>query len=192
MRNPLWREYVMPFVLVVGLLGVATVAFDYLLHRFDLVWVGRYLGIPGTLLIIISLTYSLRKRKFIESGNPRKLLRLHEVGAWLGSLMVLVHAGIHFNTWLPWLAIIAMGINVISGLVGRLLLDRSRRHLMQQRQHLQQRGLSAEEVEREIFWDTIMVKAMQQWRTVHIPIFILFAVLALGHILSIFIFWGWS
>jgi hypothetical protein len=26
---------------------------------------------------------------------------------------------------------------------------------------------------------------------VHIPIFIVFAVLALGHIISVFLFWGW-
>lgn len=85
-----------------------------------------------------------------------------------------------------------MGINVISGLVGRLLLDRSRGHLMRERKQLQESGLSTEEIEHEIFWDTVMVKAMQKWRTVHIPIFILFAVLAFGHIISIFIFWGWS
>ena len=33
--------------------------------------------------------------------------------------------------------------------------------------------------------------AMAKWRKVHIPIFIVFAVLAIGHIVSIFLFWGW-
>jgi hypothetical protein len=34
---------------------------------------------------------------------------------------------------------------------------------------------------------------MAKWRKVHIPIFIVFAVLALGHIIvSIFLFWGWA
>ena len=42
---------------------------------------------------------------------------------------VLIHAGIHFNAILPWLATVAMGVNVISGMVGKLLLDRSRRHV---------------------------------------------------------------
>jgi len=32
---------------------------------------------------------------------------------------------------------------------------------------------------------------MAQWRKVHIPIFIVFVVLSLGHIASIFLFWGW-
>ncbi|MBY0465808.1 MAG: hypothetical protein K2W33_12785, partial [Burkholderiales bacterium] len=58
----LWKAHILPFTLLVGLLAVATLAGDYLLHRLNLVWVGRYLGIPGTLLIIGSLIYSLRKR----------------------------------------------------------------------------------------------------------------------------------
>ena len=69
MTNNLWRNHILPFTLLVGLLGVATLVGDYLLHRFNLVWIGRYLGIPGTLLIIGSLIYSLRKRKMITSGN---------------------------------------------------------------------------------------------------------------------------
>ena len=102
MTNNLWRNHILPFTMLVGLLGVATLVGDYLLHRFNLVWIGRYLGIPGTLLIIGSLIYSLRKRKMITSGNMKSWLSMHEVGTWLGSLMVLLHAGIHFNAILPW------------------------------------------------------------------------------------------
>ena len=192
MTSSLWRRHVLPFTLLLGMLAVATIAGDYLLHRLNLVWVGRYLGIPGTLLIIGSLVYSLRKRKVITTGNPKTLLTLHEIGTWLGSLMVLVHAGIHFNAILPWLATVAMGVNVISGMVGKLLLGRSREHVLGQRDHYQLRGLSKAEVERAVVWDAVTLDAMAKWRKVHIPIFIVFAVLALGHIVSIFLFWGWS
>ena len=191
MKTSLWRRHVLPFILLLGLLAAATLAGDYALHRLNLVWVGRYLGIPGTLLIIASLVYSMRKRKYISSGNPKTLLKLHEFGAWLGSLMVLVHAGIHFNALLPWLATVAMAVNVVSGMVGKLLLERSRRHVQGQRDHFQLRGLSRSEVEQAVFWDAVTVDAMKQWRTVHIPIFLVFVVLALGHISSIFLFWGW-
>jgi hypothetical protein len=85
-----------------------------------------------------------------------------------------------------------MGVNVVSGLVGKLLLDRSRRHVLGQREHYQLRGLSRPEVEQEVFWDAISLDAMTQWRKVHIPIFIAFAVLSLGHIASVFLFWGWA
>lgn len=78
MTSSLWRQHILPFTLLLGLLAAATLAGDYLLHTMDLVWVGRYLGIPGTLLIIASLTYSLRKRKYITQGDPKTLLKLHE------------------------------------------------------------------------------------------------------------------
>jgi hypothetical protein len=192
MTTSLWRQHILPFTFLLGILAVAALAGDFFLHRLDLVWVGRYLGIPGTLLIIVSLVYSLRKRKLIKSGSPRSLLTFHEFTAWLGSLMVLIHSGIHFNAILPWLATIAMGINVISGLVGKMLLDRSRRHVQGERERYQLRGLSRPEVEQAVFWDAVSLDAMTQWRKVHIPIFIAFAVLAIGHIVSIFLFWGWS
>ena len=191
MNKSLWGRHVLPFILLLGLLTAATLAGDYALHRLNLVWVGRYLGIPGTLLIIASMVYSMRKRKYITSGNPKTLLKLHEFGAWLGSLMVLIHAGIHLNALLPWLATVAMAVNVVSGMVGKLLLERSRRHVQGQRDNFQLRGLSRPEVEQAVFWDAVTVDAMKQWRTVHIPIFLVFVVLALGHIFSIFLFWGW-
>jgi hypothetical protein len=191
MKKSLWREHVLPFSLVLGLLSAATLAGDFVLHRLNLVWIGRYLGIAGTILIIGSMVYSLRKRKIIMAGTPQNLLRLHELSAWLGSLMVLIHSGIHFNAILPWLATLAMSVNVVSGMVGKLLLDRSRRHVQGEREHFQLRGLSRLEVEQSLFWDAVTLDAMAQWRKVHIPIFIVFAVLALGHIVSIFLFWGW-
>ncbi|WP_114969678.1 hypothetical protein [Rhodoferax ferrireducens] len=191
MKNSLWHEHVLPFTLLLGLLAATTLAGDYLLHRFNLVWVGRYMGIPGTVLIVGSLYYSLRKRKYVASGDPKSLLKMHEFSAWLGSLMVLIHAGVHFNAILPWLATIAMGVNVISGMVGKMLLKRSRQHVQGEREKFQLRGLSKTEVEQSVFWDSVALGAMTQWRKVHIPIFIVFAVLALGHIFSIFLFWGW-
>jgi hypothetical protein len=190
-KSSLWRGHVLPFALLLGLLAAATLAGDYLLHSLNLVWVGRYLGIPGTLLIIGSLYYSARKRKWVSTGDPKSLLTLHEFGTWLGSLMVLLHAGIHFNAILPWLATVAMGVNVISGLVGKMLLSRSRQHVQGERERFQLRGLSKTEVEQAVFWDAVALGAMAQWRKVHIPIFIVFAVLALGHVVSVFLFWGW-
>lgn len=191
MKPSLWREHVLPFAAFLSMLAVATLVGDYFLHRLNLVWVGRYMGIPGTLLIISSLYYSARKRKWVTRGEPKVLLKLHEYGAWLGSLLVLIHAGIHFNAILPWLATIAMGVNVISGLVGKMLLVQSRAHVQGERKQFEAQGLSPPEVERAVFWDAVALGAMTRWRKVHIPIFIVFAVLALGHIVSVFLFWGW-
>lgn len=192
MDKSLFRVKVVPFLGYFIVLIAMAILGDLVLHQFDLVWVGRYLGIPGTLLIILSLLYSLRKRKIIQSGNPRFLLSLHEVFTWLGALMILVHAGIHFNAILPWLALLAMMINVVSGMVGRYLLDRSRRHLTGMHEKYTMHGLSKTEAEKELFWDSVTFETMQKWRVVHFPISFGFAVLAVGHIISIFVFWGWK
>jgi len=188
----LWRQHILPFILLVGLLAAVTVAGDQALHMLGLAWVGRYLGILGTILIMVSLIYSLRKRKYFKAGNLKTMLTLHEFGTWVGSSLVLIHAGVHFNAILPWLATVAMGVNAVSGMVGKVLLDRSRRHVQGQRKQFQLRGMSRPDVEQAVFWDAVALDAMAKWRKVHIPIFVVFATLALGHIISTFLFWGWK
>lgn len=192
MEAKLLRREVLPFLLAFSALVVTSLPIDALLHALNAARIGRYLGIPGTLLILGSFGYSLRKRKLIRSGNPVRLLRLHERMAWLGSLLVLVHAGIHFNAILGWLAVSAMLINVGSGLTGKFLLERSRRRLNEARQKMQQRGIPVEELEERMYWDSLTFDVVKQWRVLHFPIALAFAVLATAHIVSIFLFWGWK
>ena len=105
---------------------------------------------------------------------------------------MLVHAGIHFNAILGWLAVWAMGINIASGLVGKYLLQRSRRRLDEARQRMQQQGLSADVLEDRLYWDSLTFDAVKQWRVIHFPISLAFAVLAVAHIVATFLFWGWK
>ena len=192
MQAKLVSREVFPFLLSFAALAVAALLLDALLHLFDVVWVGRWLGIPGTLLIIASFGYSLRKRGLIRVGQPARLLLLHQRMAWLGSLLVLVHAGIHFNAILGWLAVWAMLIDVGSGMTGKFLLQRSRRRLEQARQRMLEQGLTAEELEERLYRDSLTFDVMKQWRAVHLPITLVFAVLATAHIVSVFLFWGWQ
>ena len=192
MQARLFSREVVPFYLSLMALGAASLLCDAVLHLLNAVWVGRWLGIPGTLLILASLGYSLRKRKLIRSGQPSTLLRVHEYMAWAGSLLVLVHAGIHFNSILAWLATLAMIINVASGLTGKFLLDRSRRRLDQARQRMRAQGLTTEQQSERTYWDSLTFDAVKQWRSVHFPITLAFAVLALAHIVAEFLFWSWK
>jgi hypothetical protein len=192
MKARLISREVLPFYLALLALAAATLLCDAALHLLNAVWIGRWLGIPGTLLILGSLGYSLRKRRLIRSGQPAKLLLLHEYMAWTGSLLVLVHAGIHFNSILGWLAVVAMLVNVASGLTGKFLLDRSRRRLEDARQHMRRRGLSDEQLAERTYWDSLTFDTVKQWRSVHFPITLAFAVLALAHIVAVFLFWGWK
>ena len=192
MKASLISREVLPFYLALLALGAAALLLDALLHWFDAVWIGRYLGIPGTLLIVGSFGFSLRKRKLISVGKPVILLRWHERMAWAGSLLVLVHAGIHFNAILGWLAVWAMLINVGSGLTGKFLLQRSRKRLDAARIRMLGQGLAGDDLEERLYWDSLTFDAVKQWRLVHFPITLAFGVLAVAHIVSIFLFWSWK
>lgn len=191
MSRSLVTKEVIPFFALFGSLIIATMIIDFLLHQFDFIWIGRWLGIPGTLLILSSFFYSMRKRKVINFGKPKTLLTLHETLTWMGALLILVHAGIHVYAILPWLALIAMVINVISGMTGKYLLQRSRRFLTEKKEAYQKQGLSENAIEKQLFWDATTYDLMKKWRVVHLPITLAFAVLGLTHILSILLFWEW-
>ena len=183
---------ILPFYLRLVVLAAVTLFIDLILHLMDLVWVGRYLGIPGVILILLSFGHSLRKRGMIESDNPIRLLRLHEWLAWIGATLVLVHAGIHFNAVLAWLAVAAMAVNITSGLTGKYLVQRSQRWMKQTKADLRAAGLTDAEIEQQLFWDSLAAGLVRKWRTIHLPIALAFAVLATAHILSTFLFWGWK
>jgi hypothetical protein len=192
MTGSLISREVVPFVLALAALAAAALLLDLVLHLANAVWIGRYLGIPGTALILLSLRYSLRKRKVITTGDPVRLLRAHEWMAWAGSLLVLVHGGIHFNAILAWLAVVAMLINVASGLTGKYLIARSRRRLDEARQRMRDQGLPADELADRTYWDTLTFDAVKKWRVIHFPITLAFGVLGLAHIIATFLFWGWK
>jgi UPF0716 family protein affecting phage T7 exclusion len=192
MRAKLFTREVIPFLLSFSALVIATLVLDAALHFLNVVWVGRYLGIVGTLLIVVSFRYSLRKRKIISSGNPVTLLRWHEYQAWLGSLLILVHAGIHFNSILGWLAVGTMLINIGSGLAGKFLLERARKRMLDARQTMLRQGVPKAELEEQVYLDTMTFDVVKQWRAVHFPITLAFGVLALAHIIAVFLFWGWK
>jgi len=183
---------VLPFALSLAALAGLALLIDALLHISGQVWIGRWLGIPGLALILGSFAYSLRKRKLTMRGKPVELLRRHERMAWAGSLLVLVHAGIHFNAILAWLALAAMLVNVASGLTGKYLLGRARLRLQGARDRLSAAGLAPAEIEERLYRDSLTYDLVKQWRVVHVPITLAFAVLALAHLLATALFWDWQ
>lgn len=170
MRIRLIFKEIVPFYFRLVVLAAVTLFIDLILHLTDLVWIGRYLGIPGVILILLSFGHSLRKRGLIKSDNPIRLLRLHEWLAWIGSTLVLVHAGIHFNAVLAWLAVAAMGVNIISGLTGKYLMSRSQRWMKQAKADLREAGFAEPEIEQRLFWDSLAAGLVRKWRTIHLPV----------------------
>ena len=189
MKKSLFREEVFSSILLFGVLLIVTILVDLLLHTIKLVWIGRYLGYAGTFLIIASFAYSLRKRKIIQWGSPRLFLIFHEYASWIGSLMVMVHAGIHFNAFLPWFATSACLVVVASGLTGKFLLRKAQAFVSLKRAAFLEQGTSDALIEEKIFWDAVALDVMGKWRTPHIQITVVFCSLAALHILTIFMLW---
>lgn len=177
-------------LLFIGLIAIS-ILIDYILHLANLVEVGRYFGIAGTLLIISSFVYSLRKRKIIKAGAPKKLLSFHEFLGWLGAVVITVHGGIHFNAIIPWLALFSMVVVVASGLTGKFLLNEVKQDLKGKIAEKKEQNISKEEIEKDLLFQSLLVNKMQNWRKVHMPLNMIFIVLALVHIIGTLLFWSW-
>ncbi len=182
---------ILPSVLLFAGLIIASILIDLLLHSIGIAWIGRYFGILGTSLIIISFTYSLKKRKLIQSGQPKSLLNLHETLGWLGGVMIIVHGGIHFNAIIPWMALFAMVIVIASGLTGKFLLTEVKGDLKDRVTELKGRGFTQEEIDRDVLFQSLLVGRMQKWRKVHMPLNAIFMALALIHIIGTILMWSW-
>jgi hypothetical protein len=187
-RLPLTQLF--PIVYFVLIILVALLV-DWGLHFTDhLLW-GRYFGYVGTGILVISFLYSARKRKLIHWGRAPFFLHLHELMSWLGAMLVLVHGGIHFNAILPWLAMVSMLVAVGSGLTGKYLLKKSRSIVAKRKKNLLDMGMTNNEIDDHLFWDSLVVDLMKQWRVVHMPITIIFTLLTLLHVTTVLIFWRW-
>lgn len=158
MFKSVFIKHTLPFLFwFISFVGVALL-FDFGLHILKLVWVRRYLWITGTFILLFSFIYSLRKRKIVQSGTHKKLLLLHEYLAWFGSVLLLVHSGIHFNAVILWLATFTMLV-VAFGIIGKYVLKDTAATLNQRAKDLAVEGLDKIEIEKNfsliLLWLTI-------------------------------------
>lgn len=184
------NKIVSSFLIYIAMI-LAAISLDYILHLAGLKSAGRYFGFIGTAIVLSSFIYSMRKRKLISRGSPKNLLQNHEFLGWLGAVLIIVHGGIHFNAIIPWIALFAMMIVVGSGLTGKFLLAASKEELKGVRKELSDSGMSEEEIEKEVLFRSLLVKKMQNWRKVHMPLTMILAAFALLHIVMTLIFWRW-
>ena len=63
MKTGIILKDIIPFLTWYATLIFGALFFDFVLHYFDLVFIGRYLGYLGTFTILLSFLYSLNKRK---------------------------------------------------------------------------------------------------------------------------------
>jgi hypothetical protein len=51
-------------------------------------------------------------------------------------------------------------------------------------------GLKGAALEERLHWDSLTYAAVKQWKVLHVPVTLAFAILAAAHVISALIFWG--
>ena len=116
MKHSLLIKYVLPFTLWYALMIVVTIAVDYLLHRFQMVHVGLYLGyIPFN-----SVFFDRMLATFKYVGTVGFLIYLADSFGYLGSIAVVFYKNFGQPN-LSWLEFFLSGGYIIS-VVGTLLI----------------------------------------------------------------------
>ncbi len=183
-------------ILVVSIIGLicGVLFLERLIDAAGLTSYKHWVGVAGCIMIMVSLSYSLRKRKIIFSkGNLNGWLVLHEWLTIIGAFLVFVHGGFHTHAFVPIAAGTIMFISVASGLTGRYLYLKTNDYLLFKRNELRKKGLSKKAVDEELQSLIITHKIMKNWRSVHVPIVTSLAVTVIFHIVSVIYYEGfWS
>lgn len=143
---------------------------------------GHILGWVGLLLILLVLAYPFRKRHMPGQRWSKSWFQVHIVGGLAGPLLILLHAGAHLHAIIPVLAMVTMGLVVISGIVGQALHALALRSMNEQRRLLLHQGLPEPEVETRLHVLAKQEETFRLWQVVHGPLTVTFVALAILHI----------
>lgn len=142
-------------------------------------------GTVGTSLILISIIYSLRRRKMIfKSGSLRHWLTAHEWLAIVGTGLVFIHGGFYGHAVVPLITTGVMLVTVVSGLTGRYLYLHVSKELMLRRKEMEEKSLAKNEVDEALSSLVSAHRIMKHWRTIHVPIVFALAMTVSYHVLS--------
>lgn len=84
------------------------------------------MGLVGGIMMLVVLTYAMRKRfKFMRKmGNIESWYYFHLLGGVLGPIFIIFHSNFTMKSINATVAFVAMGLVVISGIVGRYIYTR--------------------------------------------------------------------
>jgi hypothetical protein len=82
-----------------------------------------------------------------------------------------------------------MMIVVASGLTGQVLLKQARLGLEDRRKELLAEGHSADDVEHRVMGMALVTGAIAHWRSIHMPLTMVFLALVLVHVATTLLFW---
>lgn len=180
-----------PFLLFVGLISVSIFA-GWLLNEFELNLIGKYLGIPGSILLIASLIYSISKKDINSAGKSRSVIKVHEILGALGSMMIIAHAGLDLNAIIPSAALFTLVLVIATGFTMNSILMDVRNRLLETEISFKQQGLRQREIQREMNMVAVENDRVKKWSTIHSAFSAILMALILLHVISTLLMWGWD
>lgn len=151
---------------------------------------GHLVGWGGLALILSVFVYSVKKRDPRQVTWPKAWFFVHQAAGIAGPLLILIHAGPHFHALVPMLALIAMGIVSVSGIIGVAVHRKAISLLKTQRQELLALGLAEHDVEERLYALASDERTFRIWQLIHVPMVMLFSVLVIAHIGGALFFGG--
>jgi hypothetical protein len=192
--TPLSRRLTVILVLVVAAVAGALV-FEKLLSAgssslFAHTPHGHLMGWIGLGAILLVFVYPIRKRMSRNHRWPRSWFQVHMVTGVIGPLLIFLHSGAHVHAMVPLLALAAMVIVVVSGIVGQGVHYLALRTLNDRRRELHEEGLGSEEIDLRLHRMAAQEEAFRLWQSIHAPMTLMFLVLAATHVIGALYFGG--
>jgi hypothetical protein len=151
---------------------------------------GHVMGWLGLGTILLAFVYPIKKRLTPNRRWPRDWFRVHLVAGVMGPLLILLHSGAHLHALVPSLALAAMAVVAVSGIVGQGVHYLALRTLNDRRRQLHDQGVSADEVEVCLHRMAAQEEAFRLWQSIHAPMTFMFLVLTVLHVMGAVYFGG--
>jgi hypothetical protein len=151
---------------------------------------GHIVGWVGLAVILTVFVYSIKKHHARKTGWPKGWFLVHQVAGIVGPLLIVIHAGSYFHALVPILALLAMGIVTVSGVIGVAVHRKVIRLLNTRREELLAQGVSHQDVEEKLFDLASDEETFRIWQIIHVPMVMIFLVLVITHIFGALYFGG--
>lgn len=146
-----------------------------------------WIGLAVTLLVFV---YPVRKRVGRNRPWPRGWFQVHMAAGVVGPFLIVLHAGAHLHALVPILALVAMGIVTVSGIIGEAVHYLALRTLNEERRQLVHQGVSSAEVDARLQNVASREEMFRLWQLIHAPMTLMFMVLTIVHIIGALYFGG--
>lgn len=151
---------------------------------------GHITGWIGLAVIFSVFVYPVRKRVGRNRTWPRGWFQVHMLAGVVGPLLILLHSGAHLHALVAILAMVAMVIVMVSGIIGEAVHYLALRTLNEERRQLVQQGVSLEEAEARLQDMASREETFRMWQLIHAPMTLMFMVLVVLHVIGTMYFGG--